>query len=959
MTRLLLFSMFFFLSCGMVFAADTISQLEGSLASAADDSERAQIDKKIGDMYASRDDLRRAAKYYVKALSLGKFPEEERLQLAVGISWGGMFSEAAEEFRAIAAQDPANLKAGIGLARTLFWMNDNAGALEETEKVLKQAPGDRDALLIRANALRRSDKINEALAIYSELMETGPDFDTRSGYAYALLAKGDRPAAISAARSLKPQYPYQKRELAELRAELAAVAKPAAAPVPPEPPRETPAADGIAELKKKLAAAADKNEQALLDKRIGDAYAAGDDLAGAAGFYIKALSLGQFPVEDRLKLATSISWGGRLSEAANEFRALAAQDPSDLKAGVALARTLLWMDDTDGALKEINRVLAQAPADRDALLVKANVLRQRKGIKEAIAIYDNLLEKGADFDTQTGLAYALLEKGDRDAARSAAAALTAQYPYQKDELKELAAELEAGAEQSPAPEPGKAEASVAQQAPAAPGDGIQDLKRALSAAREKDERARLNKEIGDAYAEKEDFEHAAGFYSKALTLGKFTPEDRMAMATRISWGGCLPDAAKEYRALYSEDPSNLKAGTALAKTLSWMGDNSGALTVINKVLWQAPDDREALLVEANALRWRNGPAKAIAIYNKLLETGDDFDARSGLVSALLARGDRKEARSAAASLKAQYSYQEREINELAAELAGGARPVLDASAGYYKDTDSNRVRTYTLLYGQWLGNTKADLGFKYLDATAPGLRDSAEIASAGAYQKLTDSLGAGAGLSLDLAKKSDTADFLTWNVKADKSITDGSVGISALSYLLTDTAQLIANRIRAVSYGLSASRKLNARFSLNGAYSYKDYSDNNGSNDLQAALSYLLIRQNPGLTVGYKCRYFGFRRQSGGGYFDPTYYLAHQLFASLSFESGRFYTTLEPYGGYQYITRNGKRTGDYYGGGSGTLGFKASKKLSIELNGEGGNYALQSATGFSYYQAGARIVYAF
>jgi len=33
----------------------------------------------------------------------------------------------------------------------------------------------------------------------------------------------------------------------------------------------------------------------------------------------------------------------------------------------------------------------------------------------------------------------------------------------------------------------------------------------------------------------------------------------------------------------------------------------------------------------------------------------------------------------------------------------------------------------------------------------------------------------------------------------------------------------------------------------------------------------------------------------------------------------------------------------------------AGKTITIEANGEGGNYALQSATGFSYYQLGRRV----
>jgi thioredoxin-like negative regulator of GroEL len=435
----------------------------------------------------------------------------------------------------------------------------------------------------------------------------------------------------------------------------------------------------------------------------------------------------------------------------------------------------------------------------------------------------------------------------------------------------------------------------------------------------------------------------------------------MRMATNISWGDRLPDAVKAFRALATEYPSNLKAGVALARTLSWMGDNDGALTEIDKVLRQAPADREALLIKANALRGKNRITEAIAIYHQILTGGEDFEARSGLANALLATGDRKAAAVVAAPLplQAEYPYQVREAKELAAELSAGAQPTLDAGFSYYNDTDSNYVRRYNFLYGQWLGNLKATLGFTHVDAMDPYRSDSAEIVSAGACRRLTDTIGAGAGLSLDLARSGETSGLLTWNARADKLITDGSLAASALSYLMTDTAQLIDNRIRATSYNLSASRKLGARFFLNGAYSYKDYSDNNGSNDVQGSLSCLLWSQAPRLTVGFKSRYLEFRRQSGGGYFDPARYIAPQLFASLSLEKGRFYTDIEPYVGYQFINRYSTETNEYFAGGSGTVGFKLFKNLAIEANGEGGNYALQSAstTGFTYYQAGARVVF--
>ena len=724
--------------------------------------------------------------------------------------------------------------------------------------------------------------------------------------------------------------------------------------------------------------AAGDQAQALIEKNNGDAFAAKDDLKDAADPYIKALALGRFPIEVRLKLAESVSWAGRYPEAAAAFRAILFDDPGNIKARVDLAKTLSWMDDRTGALAEIENVLRREPGDRAALLVKANTLRSMGENKKAIGIYNKILEGGDDFDTRTGLAYALLAEGDRKAAaacagslrdsqpgddydartggdyallsrggggaaRACAASLKAQYPYQEAERKELVAELASDIKPSV-------------EAPDA--DDVEALKKKLGASADKAERAALDKRIGDAYVAKDDFGRAAGYYIEALSLGTFSAEDRLALATRISWGDRLAAAAKEFRALTTEDPANLKAGTALAKTLSWMGDNAGALTEIERVLGRAPDDRDALLVEANALRLTGRLKEAISIYNRLLQAGDNFDARAGLAYALLAQGDRKAAVASAAPLKAQYPYQAHELVELNAELAAAVRPTISAGFSYYNDTDSNNVERYALGSSQWIGSVKTDLDFIQVDAKDSTARSSrADILSFEAYRKLTGTLGVGGGLALDAVKNGATSDFVTWNVKADKKISGGALGASAVSYLMTDTAQLISNDIRATSYGLSAFKGLTARVLLNGSYSYKDYSDNNGSNDAQISPSYLLLLQNPRLAVGYKLRYLGFRRQSGSGYYDPSSNIAQLLFTNVSFDRGYFYGYAEPYGGHQTERRNRITSNSYFAGGSGSLGYKPFKSLSAEATAEGGNYSVQSAAGWEYYQLGLRVVY--
>ena len=98
-----------------------------------------------------------------------------------------------------------------------------------------------------------------------------------------------------------------------------------------------------------------------------------------------------------------------------------------------------------------------------------------------------------------------------------------------------------------------------------------------------------------------------------------------------------------------------------------------------------------------------------------------------------------------------------------------------------------------------------------------------------------------------------------------------------------------------------------------------------------------------------------FDRQSGGGYFDPNDFMSHQAFATMSVEKDGFAAYLEPYIGVQSFRRYGDDSTDLIGGLSGTLGYQLAKSLRIEINGEYGNSAAETATGFEYFLVGARV----
>jgi uncharacterized protein HemY len=66
-----------------------IESYREAIARSKNNSEKAVLHKKLGDLFVSREDFKNAADEYIRALSLKKdFPEGERVQMAVSISWG-------------------------------------------------------------------------------------------------------------------------------------------------------------------------------------------------------------------------------------------------------------------------------------------------------------------------------------------------------------------------------------------------------------------------------------------------------------------------------------------------------------------------------------------------------------------------------------------------------------------------------------------------------------------------------------------------------------------------------------------------------------------------------------------------------------------------------------------------------------------------------------------------------
>ena len=489
---------------------------------------------------------------------------------------------------------------------------------------------------------------------------------------------------------------------------------------------------------------------------------------------------------------------------------------------------------------------------------------------------------------------------------------------------------------------------------------VEELQKSLASTSDRATEGRLNKQLGDALVAQDNLEQAADAYAKALAASPegFSTSDRVRMAIYLSWADRLSESEAELRRILNQEPKNIAARTHLARVLSWSGELDEAITQSEAVLRDAPDHKDALLVKADALQWQGRYLEAMPIYRKVIARDEDFDARVGLARSLLALGDRTSAVENLRLLKPVNARQKRELARLTDAIDRQTASSLEARYNYYTDSDGNRLRRYALAGSLWGGNQKYGLDYRHTDAK-DGTRDNrAEDFLFKVYSRLTDRFSGGVGLGFTQLADRHTSNFPTGHARLDARLFGGSTGINVTREVLTDTAELIQNRIRMTNVGMYITQPLTERFSVHGGYQYKSFSDGNHANELQLVSQYAIYLA-PRITLGHRFRLLDFHKQSGSGYFDPNNYFANRAFASLYYENRLFYTYLEGYIGYQTFRRDGLAGDELIHGGAGSVGVKPWSNLSIELNAEGGNFAAGSTAGFNYFIIGPRILFRF
>jgi hypothetical protein len=298
--------------------------------------------------------------------------------------------------------------------------------------------------------------------------------------------------------------------------------------------------------------------------------------------------------------------------------------------------------------------------------------------------------------------------------------------------------------------------------------------------------------------------------------------------------------------------------------------------------------------------------------------------------------------------------QAQSLEEITGELDALSSPRVDLRHSYYQDSDRNQHHRYLLTYGFGLGNT--DLSLRLVRTDSRG--DAGTSRSRSGQLDFTTAVGnghsVGAGLGISRPGTGGSPMLVTGRASFTTRLSNGQLVLTAEKDVLSDTAELIANRVRMLNYGARIEKPLSDRVTVSGEYHYRDFSDGNHAHDVQVAPAFTAVFR-PRITLGYQLRYQDYRTQSGMGYFDPDGYVAHRASASVYHETASFYTYGNVFVGRQSFTRHGFPSADTTVGGGLSVGVSPAEPVTIEVNAEGGNFRAGSVSGFSYFSLGSRV----
>ena len=492
-------------------------------------------------------------------------------------------------------------------------------------------------------------------------------------------------------------------------------------------------------------------------------------------------------------------------------------------------------------------------------------------------------------------------------------------------------------------------------------------------------RARNEKVVADNTFEAGDLEQAAKLYLHALAVAPdaFYYDEKKEIATRLARANHKADAIAILEQLLSERRNDELAKLDITKLLSTLQPQTVTSKEVDAMLKQDSRNKYALLTKADGLRQQKQFRDSLAFYRRILQQGNDFDARLGLIYSLLAVGAKADAKQEFKLLSTEDGAQEEQYYELSNELDASTRPTVDLLLNHYDDSDKNKSAEHGATIKVVVGNL--DWIAEVRDKTATAIEYPVEtpdtsvkttamtkVYSLSASTNVTDRLLlTGKYGRIDLMtdqRKSLNTGQLKFDVKTGSGVLSGNASWDVLNA----TTASIKSATQVAKKSIELTQPLTDRLKTDLSYAYKSYSDGNAANDFRASASFVIYQGLPQISLGYGFHRTNYKNPLVGGqqpsysYSAPQNLVAHQTMLTAYYESERFYVNVDIEYGREAFEKNRSKVKDQFRYNVATIGFKATRKLSFELNKESSNSTIANAEDtYNESTLGARVSYLF
>lgn len=353
-------------------------------------------------------------------------------------------------------------------------------------------------------------------------------------------------------------------------------------------------------------------------------------------------------------------------EAIAAWQALVASNPTDLEARLGLATALAWSDDLEGAETQLEMLLQEAPQQKDALFLLAEVRRWKGRHLEAYDLYQQVLNidpthqqaleqraalaGSSQLRIQQHQVWLTTHPDDQEVRRKLIDALTEAELF-SDALNEvdyllLAEPNDAGVRQLR--EEILAARKTAVQA------RIDQASQALEQSPDDDE---LLRQLGDDLALLDQYQEAAKLYERYVALRPEDPKALLTMARYMAWSEQYDKAISAFQSYLDQHPTDLPVRIEKARVLTWAGEIEAAESDLTGILADNPSNVEAMVQLGHVYEYLGDIPKARSIY---LQAQAIQPQSSTVIQALDQLKEAEETRHAAQSVSGLKSMLEQE-----------------------------------------------------------------------------------------------------------------------------------------------------------------------------------------------------------------------------------------------------------------------------------------------------------